>query len=246
MAIWRTTRSGSRRTRSMHNNPSLKSADLTSMPSASTNVRLNCRAAIPRWMYCARLVVLLAATNGQLVVFQHDLQLIALEASNCQGNAQPLRLFHGRVSLPSRRPKCARYCRADSRRRPCRRGRSAVPYPQSPTAAGLKAATSASWQSPPRSGLGTLQQRLRTQSRRPLPPAPSRALVVFMRRIWCSGTQLQASESRGGQGDVRWRLARADLDRGWRPGGWLCQRIDRVRYRPDGTAYLAAGAWSPL
>src|SRR5262249_511471 len=44
----RTRRSGSRRTRSMHNRPSLRSAALTSMPSARTNERLNCRAAIPR------------------------------------------------------------------------------------------------------------------------------------------------------------------------------------------------------
>ena len=36
----------------MDSKPSLKSADLTSIPSASTNVRLNWRAAMPRWMYC--------------------------------------------------------------------------------------------------------------------------------------------------------------------------------------------------
>src|SRR4051812_23783475 len=44
-----TIRSGSGRTRSIANSPFLRSALKTSMPSASTNVRWNWRAAMPRW-----------------------------------------------------------------------------------------------------------------------------------------------------------------------------------------------------
>src|SRR5262249_3643330 len=47
-STFRTRRSRSRPPRAMHNRPALRSADLTSMPSARTNERLNCRAAIPR------------------------------------------------------------------------------------------------------------------------------------------------------------------------------------------------------
>jgi hypothetical protein len=41
----------------------------------------------------ARLIVLLATSDGQLIILQDDLELIALEASYRQGNAQPLGLF---------------------------------------------------------------------------------------------------------------------------------------------------------
>src|SRR5208283_1180645 len=51
MAIDLTTRSGCGRTRSINNNPFFKSALSTSMPSASTKLRWNCRAAMPRCRY---------------------------------------------------------------------------------------------------------------------------------------------------------------------------------------------------
>src|SRR5205085_1391140 len=41
----------------------------------------------------ARLVVLLPTSDRQLVVFQDDLELIALEACHCKGNAQLLDRF---------------------------------------------------------------------------------------------------------------------------------------------------------
>src|SRR5215213_3731079 len=47
-----TTRSGSGRARSIDNSPFFRSAPSTSMPSASTKVRWNWRAAMPRWRYC--------------------------------------------------------------------------------------------------------------------------------------------------------------------------------------------------
>src|SRR6185437_12096006 len=52
IAIVLTIRSGSGRARSIDSNPFLKSALKTSMPSASTKVRWNWRAAMPRWRYC--------------------------------------------------------------------------------------------------------------------------------------------------------------------------------------------------
>ena len=47
----------------------------------------------PAMNVVARLVVLLAASDRQLVVLQNDLELIALEPSYRQGNAQPVGLF---------------------------------------------------------------------------------------------------------------------------------------------------------
>src|SRR5438105_3243691 len=55
MAIVFTTRSGSGRARSIDSSPFLRSAPSTSMPSASTKVRWNCRAAMPRCRYCRAL-----------------------------------------------------------------------------------------------------------------------------------------------------------------------------------------------
>src|SRR6185437_468138 len=52
IAIVLTIRSGSGRARSIDSNPFLRSALKTSMPSASTKVRWNWRAAMPRWRYC--------------------------------------------------------------------------------------------------------------------------------------------------------------------------------------------------
>ena len=51
IGTFRIVRSGSGRTRSIDRSPSFRSAPVTSMPSASTKVRWNCRAAIPRWRY---------------------------------------------------------------------------------------------------------------------------------------------------------------------------------------------------
>src|ERR1051326_5483436 len=51
IAIDLTMRSGCGRARSIDSNPFFKSAPKTSIPSASTKMRWNCRAAMPRWMY---------------------------------------------------------------------------------------------------------------------------------------------------------------------------------------------------
>ena len=52
MLIVLTMRAGSGRARSIDSSPFFRSALSTSMPSASTKVRWNWRAAMPRWRYC--------------------------------------------------------------------------------------------------------------------------------------------------------------------------------------------------
>src|SRR6266550_2438485 len=52
MLIVFTIRSGSGRARSIESSPFFRSAPSTSKPSASTKVRWNWRAAMPRWRYC--------------------------------------------------------------------------------------------------------------------------------------------------------------------------------------------------
>jgi len=51
LAYVKTIRSACGRTRSIDSNPFFRSAPSTSMPSASTKVRWNWRAAMPRWRY---------------------------------------------------------------------------------------------------------------------------------------------------------------------------------------------------
>ena len=117
MLIVLTIRSGSGRARSIDNSPFFRSAPKTSMPSASTKVRWNWRAAMPRWRYCRALVVLLPSADDELVLLDRHVELIAGEARDRQRDPQALGLavLHGRS---------ARYCRADSRRRPWRRDRA--------------------------------------------------------------------------------------------------------------------------
>ena len=72
-------RSGCGRTRSIDNNPFFRSAPDTSMPSASTKVRWNWRAAMPRWMYSPAFVVRLATANNELALLYRDIELVAGE-----------------------------------------------------------------------------------------------------------------------------------------------------------------------
>src|SRR5581483_5183556 len=53
----------------------------------------------------SRLVVLLSATDDELVVLHHDLELIAPKACHRQGDAQPIAQLRGRASV------CGRICR---------------------------------------------------------------------------------------------------------------------------------------
>ena len=79
--------------RSIDNRPFFKSAPITSMPSASTKVRWNWRAAMPRWRYWRRLVVLLPSADHQLAFLDADIELIARETGYSERDAQPLRVL---------------------------------------------------------------------------------------------------------------------------------------------------------
>ena len=61
------------------------------MPSASTKLRWNWRAAMPRWRYWPALVVLLPAANDELALLERHVELIAGEARHRKRDAQPLR-----------------------------------------------------------------------------------------------------------------------------------------------------------
>ena len=84
MLIVFTIRSGCGRARSIDSSPFFRSAPSTSMPSASTKVRWNWRAAMPRWRYWRGLVVLLTAADDELVFLDRHVELIAGEARDRQ------------------------------------------------------------------------------------------------------------------------------------------------------------------
>ena len=89
IAIVLTTRSGSGRARSIDSNPFFKSAPNTSMPSASTKVRWNWRAAMPRWRYCRALSSCCRPRMHELVLLDGHVELVAGEARDRQRDAQP-------------------------------------------------------------------------------------------------------------------------------------------------------------
>ena len=86
-------RSACGRTRSIDNSPFFRSAPKTSMPSASTKVRWNWRAAMPRWRYWRLFVVLLPSADHQLTFLDADVELVAGEAGDGERDAQPLRIL---------------------------------------------------------------------------------------------------------------------------------------------------------
>src|SRR5262249_21335154 len=89
MLIVFTIRSGSGRARSIDKSPFFKSAPNTSMPSASTKVRWNWRAAME---IVVLLVVLLAPADHELTLLDRHVELIAREARDRERDAQTLGL----------------------------------------------------------------------------------------------------------------------------------------------------------
>ena len=74
----------------MESSPFFKSAPSTSIPSASTKVRWNWRAAMPRWRYCRVLSSCCRPANEELAFLDRDVELIAGEAGDRQRDAQAL------------------------------------------------------------------------------------------------------------------------------------------------------------
>ncbi len=186
----------------MDSNPSLRSADFTSMPSANTNVRLNWRAAMPRWMYCRDL----SSSWRPRMLSWLSSTVISIWSRLKPATASVMRsssAVPGCRSVAPRR-RCARCCRGDSRRRrPCRRGRSAVPCPQSPAAAGSTAVTCASSAKPSSKRPWPEHPRLLRTRRGLRRPSPVAGAGCVRRQDMV----LSGATSRNGPGTARARMA---------------------------------------